>query len=504
MSGFFDATQDGVTTESADFVVVGSGAGGGAAARALAVAGHSVVVLEDGPPFSAATTGPIAHESMVRLCRHKGQFAALGRAAIPILQGRCVGGTTAINSAIIWRLPGAVLKRWHHEHGLADDLPEAALERAYEMLEREMHVQAVQPEAESGSDRLMRAGAMATDLSHQAIRRSERGCRGSSRCLHGCPNDAKQSTAINFLRVATEHGASVYAHSEVRRVHVEGGRAAAVSGRIGGSGSQKGRRFRVAARRAVVLAASVIQTPNLLRRSGIARGSEALGEHFMAHPGTSVMALYRAPVHMWNGAAQGYEVTGLRDRLGIKLESINVPPEVVAGRLPGAGQRLRAYLERLNHVAAWAVAVRMDAEGTVRPSFIQGDSVRYTPTEHDMWRMREGMKRTAELHFLAGAEEVLSGVHGMPERLTGPEQLHWYDEASLDPRCYQIVATHLFGTCRAGSDARTAVVDGRLQVHGVPGLHVMDASVFPSNTGVNPQHSIMAVATVAAERLAGG
>jgi choline dehydrogenase-like flavoprotein len=30
----------------------------------------------------------------------------------------------------------------------------------------------------------------------------------------------------------------------------------------------------------------------------------------------------------------------------------------------------------------------------------------------------------------------------------------------------------------------------------------MDASVFPTNTGVNPQHSIMAVATVAATRLA--
>jgi choline dehydrogenase-like flavoprotein len=30
----------------------------------------------------------------------------------------------------------------------------------------------------------------------------------------------------------------------------------------------------------------------------------------------------------------------------------------------------------------------------------------------------------------------------------------------------------------------------------------MDASVFPTNTGVNPQHAIMAVARVAAARLA--
>jgi len=38
-------------------------------------------------------------------------------------------------------------------------------------------------------------------------------------------------------------------------------------------------------------------------------------------------------------------------------------------------------------------------------------------------------------------------------------------------------------------------------VHGVDGLYVMDASVFPTNTGVNPQHSIMSIATVASERL---
>ena len=65
-----------------------------------------------------------------------------------------------------------------------------------------------------------------------------------------------------------------------------------------------------------------------------------------------------------------------------------------------------------------------------------------------------------------------------------------------------MVATHLFGTCRAGRDPRSSVVDPRLKVHGIDGLYVMDSSVFPTNTGVNPQHAIMAVATVAAQRLA--
>jgi choline dehydrogenase-like flavoprotein len=46
------------------------------------------------------------------------------------------------------------------------------------------------------------------------------------------------------------------------------------------------------------------------------------------------------------------------------------------------------------------------------------------------------------------------------------------------------------------------VVDESLEAHGARGLHVMDASVFPTNLGVNPQHSIMAVVWTAARRLA--
>jgi choline dehydrogenase-like flavoprotein len=46
------------------------------------------------------------------------------------------------------------------------------------------------------------------------------------------------------------------------------------------------------------------------------------------------------------------------------------------------------------------------------------------------------------------------------------------------------------------------VVDEHLAVRGVEGLFVMDASVFPTNLGVNPQHSIMGVVWCAAEALA--
>jgi choline dehydrogenase-like flavoprotein len=292
----------------------------------------------------------------------------------------------------------------------------------------------------------------------------------------------------------------VLAQAQVTRVLRDGGGATGVVGRIGGEGPNAGKQFRISARKAVIVAASAVQSPALLRRSGL-RGAH-LGEHFMAHPGTSVTGVYKTRVDQWQGASQGFEAFGLRDSLGVKFESINVPPEVAASRLPGAGKQLLGWLERMPYLAIWAVALRADAQGSVRPSRLFGEMVRYDLTESDLTRLRTGIRVLSEMHFHAGATEVMPGIAGLPDTLTSPDQLGLIDSASLDPRAYSLLATHLFGGCRAGSDPRASVVDPHLQVHGVPRLYVMDASVFPTNTGVNPQHSIMAMATVAAERLA--
>jgi choline dehydrogenase-like flavoprotein len=165
------------------------------------------------------------------------------------------------------------------------------------------------------------------------------------------------------------------------------------------------------------------------------------------------------------------------------------------------GDRLAARIAEAGHVAAWAIAVKAEARGRVRPSILFGDQVTYDLTDRDMDTFRKGMKRLAEMHFAAGAREVFPGVHGLPEVLTSPDELRVYDDASIDPRAYTLVMTHLFGGCVAGLDPERSVVDPTLRVHGRERLYVMDASVFPSNTGVNPQHGIMAVATVAAQRL---
>ena len=60
---------------------------------------------------------------------------------------------------------------------------------------------------------------------------------------------------------------------------------------------------------------------------------------------------------------------------------------------------------------------------------------------------------------------------------------------------------HPCGTCAMGPDPAQAVVDARLRVHGIGGLRVVDASVFPALTCGNINAPTLMVAEKAADLL---
>jgi choline dehydrogenase-like flavoprotein len=254
----------------------------------------------------------------------------------------------------------------------------------------------------------------------------------------------------------------------------------------------------MAARKGVVLAASAVQSPCILRRSGIGP-REHVGEHFRVHPATAVAGIYRDPVRLWEGATQSYEVDEFRHE-GFKMEVTGLPVELAGVRLPGLGPAFQRSMNDYPNMAVWGVQIRAEAEGTVSPAGGRSH-IAYTPTPADMERFRKGARRLAEMHFAAGAVRVYPGVHGGPDVLSSPDELGKLDTLSLDPRDWSVISSHVFSTCRMGVDERAGVAGFDGAVHGVRGLWVLDASLIPTNLGVNPQHTIMALSMLLSERL---
>jgi choline dehydrogenase-like flavoprotein len=57
------------------------------------------------------------------------------------------------------------------------------------------------------------------------------------------------------------------------------------------------------------------------------------------------------------------------------------------------------------------------------------------------------------------------------------------------------MAFHPLGTTRMGVDPRRSVVDASGRVHGTEGLYIADTGIFPGSTRLNPQLTLMALAT---------
>jgi choline dehydrogenase-like flavoprotein len=458
----------------ADVCIVGAGAGGAVAAAELAEGGAKVVVLEQGREHDADTFSARPVEMMTRLYRDGGQGMTLGSPPILLPLGGGIGGTTLVNSGTCFRTPGAVLERWRGEYGL-HELTEQELDPCFERVERALSVAEVSPELAGANAAVARRGAEALGWSHGYLRRNARGCVGSGVCAFGCPTSAKQHTGITYVPRARAAGAEILTGAEVQRVLVRNGRAQGVHARLDGAVH-----LHVHAPE-VIVAAGTIHTPLLLERSGLGGDSGQLGQNLALHPATGAFARMEEIVDMARGVPQSFYVDEFSTE-GIMFEGVAGPPSYVAMSLPLTGARHARAMADYRHLALLGLMVSDTSRGSVRP--LGGRPlIRYDLARDDLVRFRSGLARIRELFEAAGAREVyLPLPHGVE-----PERARVQD--------LKLMAFHPLGTARADARPTHGVVDGRLGVHGVEGVHVADGSVVPSSLGVNPQITIMALAT---------
>lgn len=535
------------TREEVDFVVIGSGAAGGIMAKELSTAGHSVVVLEQGPHLQAADFkhdewgydhnfeltwgGPQGHPQTFRKSE---QDVAQERDQV-CGYAHNVGGSSMHFSGNFWRFRPIDFMEASVRGTVAgtnfSDWPISYedLEPYYTKVDWEIGVSGLQgpwdpprsreypcpPMPIKGPDVLLERAAKGMGLNPYPapVAILSQAHNGRPGCIHcgfcngfGCEVNAKSSSLVAMMPLALDSGTcELRTHATVFRIETnEQGRATEVL-YYDVEGNEQSQRTK-----AVVLCANGAETPRLLLLSessrfpdGLANSSGFVGRNLMFNGYTSVMGLFDEPVNGYKsipatrvvhdfyeldpalGFYGGGGIDARHPSRGTPMGFALMSGAVFGG--PAWGSEYKRNLAyQFSHVAAF------DGHTTSLP--LDSNNITLDDNVQDKWG-RPAIRCTYMDHpdDLSTMQWFLNKSTELMEAAGASNVVGFYPEEGQEGN------VHLLGTCRMGHDPAASVIDPFHRTHDVPNLFLCDGSSLVTSGRGQPTMTIMALAFRAAD-----
>lgn len=525
-----------------DFVIVGSGSAGSVMANRLSEEGRNkVLVLE----FGGSDRGPFiqmpsALSYPMNMSLYNWGFESepephLGGRKLATPRGKVLGGSSSINGMVYvrghardfdtWEGMGAkgwgfrhvqpYFKRMEHSHGG---------EEGWRGTHGPMHVHRgsrKNPLYQAFVEAGRQAGYPVTEdyNGHQ-----QEGFGAMEMTVH---HGVRWSAANAFLRPAMRKGwIKVETQAYARRILLEGKRAVGVEYDVAGELHQ------VRASRAVIIAASSINSPKILQVSGIgapdvlkAAGVDVkhalpgVGENLQDHLEVYFQMISKEPVTLYSklnwfskgliglewmlfgtglGATNHFESCGfIRSQAGIEYPDIQYHFLPAAMRYDGKAafdnHGFQVHVGPMRSKSRGHVRIRSN-DPRANPSIV----FNYLSHPDDLPEWRRAVRLTREL-FQQPAMQRYAGDEIQPGKgVASDEQI----DAFVKEHCES--AYHPCGTCKMGAATDpTAVVDHECRVIGMEGLYVADSSIMPQVTNGNLNAPTLMIGEKASDHILG-
>jgi choline dehydrogenase-like flavoprotein len=324
--------------------------------------------------------------------------------------------------------------------------------------------------------------------------------------VRGCPRRDKGSTDVTFIEKARKSGrVEIRTGCQVTRLHASG------AGRIGHVEyvDQDQVRHKVSGT-VIALAGGAVETPRLLLASadehapeGIANESGQVGRNFMETLTWASSGLVNDDLKSYAGLPSDAicwdfnrpdsiaDVTGgCRFTSSIHEAELDGPVAYATRVVPGWGKDHKQSMRQ-----QFGRVITVGSVGEFLPNartYVDLDPQQKDTAGMPLGRMHSYLpeRELQRLQFMATTCRKILAAAGVKELF---EEYGSHDLFN---------ATHVFGTCRMGSDPADSVVDSNCRSHHWKNLYTTDASVFPSSGGgESPSLTIQALAMRAADSI---
>jgi choline dehydrogenase-like flavoprotein len=502
-------------TAAYDVIIVGTGAGGGTLARALAPSGKRVLLLERGGWLPREPNNWSTADVFIdgRYISPDTWHDRKGKAFQPQVH-YYVGGATKLYGAALYRMRREDFGELRHHDGISPAWPISYddLEPYYTAAERMYEVHGVrdedpteppasapyphppvshEPRIQQLSDDLAAAGFHPFHAPC-GIRLTEANMPYSVCVRCGacdgfpCPLHAKSDAEVQGVRPALEHpNVTLLTDAEAIRLDTNPAGTAVTEVVVRHDGHLE--RY---AGDIVVVACGAANTAKLLLASatdrhpnGLANSSDQVGRNYMFHMSQAVLALSREPnptvfqktlgVNDFYFSGPGFDYPMGNIQMIGKSQA-----EMFRGEKPIETKFAPTWA--LHDVARHAVDFWLSTEDLPRPD----NRVSLGP-DGTITLAYEPSNPTAAKRLYHQLKSMLGSLGLHPDHL-----IHRFAYMKSDIPVAGVA--HQAGTCRFGADAATSVLDVHCRAHEVDNLYVVDTSVFPSISAVNPALTAMA------------
>ncbi|GMH03610.1 hypothetical protein Nepgr_005449 [Nepenthes gracilis] len=497
-----------------DAVVIGSGNGGGVVAGVLAKAGYKVLVLEKGKYCARTNLSLLEGPTLDQMYEAAGLLSTQDLGVL-ILAGSTVGGGSTVNWSASIRTPEHVIRDWSQTYGL--ELFDSKLyKEAMNIVCERMGVQH-DVEEEGLNNAVLREGCLELGYPVQTIPRNSSSDHYCGWCGLGCSDGRKKGTAETWLKDLVNSGnGSILPNCEATKVlhHRKKGRSRDSATGVAFEFRCRGaKELCIVESKVTIVACGALNTPALLRKSGLKNGS--IGQNLHLHPATMAWGYFpetNSPLKDQKKSYEGGIMTAMSTVVanfdicdyGVIIQTPSLHPGLFSAVMPWkSGLDMKMRMSRFARTAHLLAIARDRGSGKISSN---PQKISYRIDATDEANLKKAVEKMLRILAAAGAEEI--GTHHAKGESINVKRVSFHEferfvkresGRALSGLSAPLATAHQMGSCRMGIDPTTSAVNQMGETWEVEGLFVADSSVFPTALGVNPMVTVQATAYCTAQ-----